>query len=221
MFKSLLSLFFKPNCSLCERAASDSLCRDCQRQLKSCQMKNPGQFWQGDLPLFVWGEYGGKLKQAIATMKYNHHPELGTFLGRWLGEAWSKSSRSFPSKKIIVIPIPLHGDKLKERGFNQAALIASGFCQLTGYPLIAKGLERVKDTQAMFSLGTSAREENINKAFKIGKSLLKSFPHSSVLLVDDIYTTGTTVKEAAQTLRLGGIEVMGVVALSTAKKQSV
>jgi ComF family protein len=218
MLKSLLSLFLKPNCLLCERATEDSLCKDCQRQLKSCQFKNPRQFWQGELPLFVWGEYGGKLKQAISTMKYNNHPELGTFLGNWLGEAWSQLSVSISSQKILVIPIPLHGDKLKERGFNQAELIAAGFCQLTGYPLKTKGLERVKNTEAMFGLNPTAREENIHKAFRIGKGLGKTVSHSSVLLVDDIYTTGTTVKEAANTLRLEGIPVMGVVALSTGRK---
>lgn len=217
MLKTLLSLFLNSNCPLCERCAENKLCKDCQRQLKSCQFNNPCQFWQGNLPLFAWGEYGGKLKQVLFTMKYNNHPELGSFMGGWLGETWVNY---FPSsaKKIIVIPIPLHDSKLQERGFNQAELIAQGFCQLTAYSLMAKGLERVKKTEAMFGLNPTQREQNLKNAFRIGKALEKSSSQSPVLLLDDIYTMGTTVKEAAKTLRSHGVQVMGVVALSTPKQ---
>lgn len=213
MLKSLLSLFLKPNCSLCDRPAEDILCKDCQRQIKNCQLKNPQQFWHLKLPLFAWGEYEGKLKQAIATLKYENHPELGNFLGCWLGESWLKSGMKNSFQKISVIPIPLHADKLKQRGFNQAELIAKGFCQLTGYPLIAQGLERVRNTEAMFGLNPRQREDNIKNAFRIAKAIEKY--SSPILLLDDIYTRGTTVREAASTLRSQGIQVTGVVALST------
>ncbi|ACK72127.1 conserved hypothetical protein [Gloeothece citriformis PCC 7424] len=216
MLKSLLSLFLKPNCSLCDRSADDILCKDCQRQIKSCQFKNPRQFWQGEHPLFAWGEYGGQLKRAIATLKYDKHPELGTYLGQWIGETWIKLPPSFSPKKISVVPIPIHAEKLKQRGFNQADLIAEGFSHMTGYPLIKNGLERIKKTEAMFGLNPTEREKNIKNAFKIGQGLQKpsSLP---VLLLDDIYTSGQTVKEAAKTLRSHGVQVLGVVALSTPK----
>lgn len=219
MLKSLLSLFLKPNCPLCDRSAEDVFCLDCKRQVLSCQFKNCRQFWQGDLPLFAWGEYSGKLKGAIAAMKYNNHPEIGYFLGCCLARTWVDYSPFSSTQKIRVIPIPLHGDKLKERGFNQAELIAQGFCQVTDYPRIKEGLERLKKTEAMFGLNPRQRETNVKDAFRIGKTLKKSSSHLPVLLLDDIYTTGTTVKEAAKTLRSQGIQVIGVVALSTPKSR--
>ncbi len=214
MLKSLLYLFVKPNCVLCQRSADECICAYCQQQLKSGQNKNPCQFWQGELPLFFWGEYGGKIKQAIAALKYEKNPELGEFLGYWLGETWLKCSPISSAKKIIVIPIPLHRKKLKERGFNQSEIIGQGFCHITGYPLKANGLERAKETEAMFGLTPQQRQKNISNAFTIGKDLQKHSTSSPILLLDDIYTTGSTVREAAQVLKSHGFPVVGVVAFA-------
>jgi ComF family protein len=216
MLKEFLSFFLQSNCPLCKRSTADLVCHDCQRQLRSCQFKNPGQFWQGELPLFVWGVYQGKLKQAIAALKYENHPHLGELMGYWLGETWLNSPLSVRVKQLTVIPIPLHQRRLQERGFNQAELIARSFCQVTKYRLQSAGLERVKETQAMFGLTSlEEREKNISHAFRLGKGLHQHHPTSPVLLIDDIYTTGTTVREAAKLLRDRQISVLGVGAIAT------
>ncbi len=215
MLKNILSIFLQPNCPLCERATTEEICNYCQKQLKSCQLKEHKKFWQGDLPLFVWGEYDGKLKQAIAALKYDKNPQIGELLGFWLAESWQKYSLINTKIKPLIIPIPLHKSKEKIRGFNQADIIARGFCQVTKYPLNTKGLIRIRQTKAMFSLNFEEKENNIKGAFKLGKSLENNSLSRPVLLVDDIYTTGTTVKEAARILRNKGIKVLGVLAVST------
>jgi ComF family protein len=213
MLENLLSLFLKSNCPLCDRAASDYVCQYCQRQLQSCQFKNPGQFWSGDLPLFVWGKYQGKLKQAIAAFKYDNSPQLGELMGEWLARSWLDSPIS-KRVKPIVIPIPLHHNRLQERGFNQAELIAKSFCRVTGDRLLAKGLQRVQDTKAMFGLSALERENNIGQAFCLKESLKQNRPKLPILLIDDIYTTGTTVKAAAKLLNSYHIKVLGVGAIA-------
>jgi ComF family protein len=117
-----------------------------------------------------------------------------------------------------VVPIPLHPTKLQQRGYNQAELIAQSFCEITGYKQQLFGLERVQATEAQFGLSAQEREQNLADAFAIGKSFHKQLPTSPVLLLDDIYTTGSTVSSAAQTLRRQGIRVYGVVAIATSKK---
>lgn len=214
-FKSLLSLFLQPNCPLCGRPAQEVVCRYCHRQLTSDQIGDPTQFWRGNLPLFAWGTYGGKLKQSLAALKYENHPELGEFLGAHLAEAWLESRLPDRVKQLTVVPIPLHPKKLQQRGFNQAELIARGFCRLTGYSLHCRGLERVRETEAMFGLTPSEREKNLNHAFRVGKSWQRRHLNSPVLLLDDIYTTGTTAREAARALGDGGIAVWGVGAIAT------
>jgi ComF family protein len=215
MWRDLLSFCLKFPCPLCQRPADTTICLYCQKQLESCQINNPSSSWQGNLPVFSWGVYDGKLKRAIATCKYDRQPEIGKELGKWLGKSWKSNSIGQKNKNLIVLPIPLAEEKLKTRGFNQAVAIAQGFCQETGYSLSTKGLVRIKDTQPMFNLSPHQRQENIRQAFVIGKSWHKQIPRSPVLLLDDIYTTGTTVKEAAKLLRSKEIKVLGVIVLSS------
>jgi ComF family protein len=211
--KGFFNLFLKSNCPLCQRPAERELCRYCHRQLQGCQLANPGQFWQDPMPVFVWGAYGGTLKRAIAAMKYENHPELARPLGHWLGDAW-RNGKGAAGAQVTVVPIPLHAAKLKKRGFNQAQLLAQYFCEVTGLPLERNGLQRVRETEAQFSLSAAEREENLAGAFTVGKGFRHR--HSrSVLLLDDIYTSGATVRSAAQTLRSAGISVCGVAAIAT------
>ena len=217
LVKSFLNLFLKSNCPLCQRPAAGEFCPYCHKQLQRCQLSDPGRFWHSQQRVFVWGEYGGALKRAIAALKYDGNPQLAKPLGGWLAEAWL----SFPELAIdnlTVVPIPLHQEKLKERGFNQAELLAESFCELTGLPLQRHGLERVKNTQALFALTPQQRQAEMKNALSLGKDFRRRLPRDRVLLVDDIYTSGTTVKSAIQILKLSGISVYGTVALATPNK---
>ena len=81
-----------------------------------------------------------------------------------------------------------------------------------------QGLERRRETQAMFGLSVTQREQNLKLAFSLGKGFQKRRPHSPVLLLDDIYTTGTTAREAAKRLLQAEIQVFGVAAIATSKQ---
>lgn len=217
LVKSFLNLFLKSNCPLCQRPAVTEFCPYCHKQLQRCQLTDPGRFWHSEQRVFVWGEYGGALKRAIAALKYDGNPQLAKPLGGWLAEAWL----SFPELAIdnlTVVPIPLHKEKLKERGFNQAELLAESFCELTGLPLQRHGLDRVKNTQALFALTPQQRQAEMKNALSLGKDFRRRLPRDRVLLVDDIYTSGTTVKSAIQILEQSGISVYGTVALATPNK---
>jgi ComF family protein len=213
-----LGLFLKPECPLCQRAAEVHLCRDCQRRIQRCGFADPGQFWHGSLPLFAWGRYEGSLKRAIAAMKLDDkpHPELAQPLGQWLGQAWLASPVSKQYRPAIV-PIPMYAEKRQQRGFDQAELIARSFCQVTGLPLRERGLERTRATQAQFGLSAAERERNIAGAFDLGRDFRRRPPRRSVLLLDDIYTTGSTCRQAVATLKRHRIKTVGVVAISTTR----
>lgn len=211
--KELLNLFLKSNCPLCTRPTEVEFCEYCRRQLQRCQLKNSSNFWQGDLPIFIWGNYGGVLKQAIAALKYENQPQLARPLGHWLGEAWLKSEQAINQKKLILVPIPLHTSKQQQRGFNQAELIARSFGEYTGYKQQPLGLERIRATAPQFSLSLQQRSQNLADAFVVSKGFACRST-SSVLLVDDIYTTGATARSAAQALRSKGIKVYGLIAIA-------
>jgi ComF family protein len=209
-WKNLLNLFLQSNCPLCQRSTSQELCPNCIRQLQKCHNPNTHS-----LPIFAWGTYGGILKRAIATMKYENHPEIAHLLGQLLAQAWL--SHHGCDRNLVVVPIPLHAHKLKQRGYNQAALIGQSFCEVTGLQLKKHGLERIKVTQAQFDLSASEREENLNEAFGLGKDF-RLRPKTPVLLLDDIYTTGATTRSAMQILRESGITVHGLVAVAISVK---
>jgi ComF family protein len=220
--QSLLNIFLKPNCPLCGRSTLKVICVDCDRQISACKSSN---FYQdlGSLNLFRWGNYDGSLKQAIATCKFENHPELAQPLGFKIGEAWNQDLEAQNlvkhSRNLKVVPIPMHAEKLKTRGFNQAELLAQNFCALTRLAIAPRILNRIKNTKPQIETKSKQeRADNLNSAFSIGK-----IPHKniSVLLFDDIYTSGATVKEAIATLKSANIKVVGVVVLAIPKFKEI
>lgn len=216
MLKQLLSVFLESRCLFCSRPTSKSLCQYCQQKLFSYQLSDNNRlsYWQ-DLSLFAWGKYEGQLKRAIALMKYQKQPDIGRLLGQLLGNLWLSNGLIKPQQKLTVVPIPLHSSKLNDRGFNQAELIARGFCQITGYSLNPQALIRVRNTAAMFNLSLEERTKNLENAFQVGYKL----PKHPVLLLDDIYTVGTTIKESAKILRQQRIEVIGALVVAKSSNQ--
>ncbi|NEP83274.1 MAG: ComF family protein [Okeania sp. SIO3B3] len=226
ILKPFLNIFLKSNCPLCQRPTDKEFCKYCERQVWQCQFPNGGQTFPGKIPVFIWGEYKDSLKRAIAAMKYQDNPQIARPLGYWLADGWLNSPlckrqvATTTLDKMVVVPIPMHKKKLKERGFNQAELLAKSFCELTGLQLRRNGLERVKQTQALFGLSSGERLETVKDAFTVGKDFRRSRPRSLVLLVDDIYTTGATVNSAIKVLQKAGIRVVGVLAIATTRKPS-
>ncbi len=211
IWKKFLNLFLQPNCPLCQRPASEEFCQYCNKQLQKCRLTDSNRGIDNSPPVIAWGAYGGALKRAIAAMKYDNHPEIARPLGKWLGEVWLENYGNKHS--LIVVPIPMHPEKQKKRGFNQAALIAQSFCQTTGLKLKQNGLQRIKATKALFGLSPTERKETLTQAFEIGFDFRKP-PNVPVVLVDDIYTTGSTVKSAVETLNKSGIVVSQVAAVA-------
>ncbi len=114
----------------------------------------------------------------------------------------------------------MHLDKQRQRGFNQAELIARSFCRHTGLPLLAQGLQRTQATQAQFELSPAERQRNVAQAFAIGPTLHQKRRQKRnpppVLLLDDIYTTGATIGAIAQVLTAAQIPIAGIVVVAQA-----
>jgi ComF family protein len=173
--------------------------------------------------LFSWGIYDGALKRAIAACKYKNHREIATLLGARMGEVWQQDvavQETFKSlnkslSKLSVIPIPLHSQRLQERGFNQAEVLARSFCLEVGCRCFPQALNRIKNTKPQIQTKSKQeREINLEQAFEIGQVSELS---KSVILLDDIYTSGVTVREAIASLKTAGINVQAVVVLAKPK----
>ncbi|AFY91637.1 ComF family protein [Chamaesiphon minutus] len=212
-----LNLFLRPNCPLCDRSAMAVCCEYCQRQIYDERLERPERYWHGDIPLFAWGKYQGAIKRSIGKFKYDGHRSIGDLYGELIAQSWQKFTPPNVPTQLVAVPIPLHSEKLVTRGFNQAELIARKFCQLTGAKLDLS-LHRTRSTVPQFGLSKSERQQNVADAFTLNNSALKA--GTTVLLIDDIYTTGATVRSATTVLRSHDINVCGVAVIAIAGEGS-
>jgi competence protein ComFC len=122
-----------------------------------------------------------------------------------------------PHSLDLLIPVPLHTQRLRERGFNQALLLVKELSRRTGIPYRKTILQKKKPTIPQVNLSGTEREKGLRGAFQvIGKEELLG---KSVLLVDDVYTTGATVNECSKVLLRGGAERVNVLTLAHAVKR--
>ena len=161
-------------------------------------------------PLFeraaAYGSYDAGLRDLIHLLKYEQVRPAAKVLGRMLAEGGSVLTEHFSSPPMMV-PVPLHGSKLRQRGFNQAELIAREALKYGMLPGVSPQLnagvpERCRPTESQTGLTRPQRRENIRGAFQVCHPEL--VVGREILLVDDVFTTGTTVSECARILKRAG-----------------
>jgi ComF family protein len=144
--------------------------------------------------------YGGAIARAITRLKYERRPDLARPLGDLLWRAVGPHARAL--RGALVVPVPLHGKRLAERGFNQSALLAHRLAARLGSPWAPLALGRVRDTPRQATLDRSERSRNVRGAFR-ARAAISREPRL-VLLVDDVTTTGATLAACAHALRDAG-----------------
>ena len=171
----------------------------------------------------AYGSYEGGLRDLIHMLKYHQVRPAANVLGRMLAEAMAGLEPFFGEAKVLVIPVPLHCSKFRHRGFNQADLVARMAVKLASsrerYLLCSDGLERVRETQSQTGLTRHQRRENLRGAFKVHDGGQVS--GHEVLLVDDVFTTGTTAAECARILRRAGAARVWVATVARTLKTDV
>ena len=152
----------------------------------------------------AYGSYEGALRELIHLLKYNGVRPAARVLGRMLAESVAGLEPAFEQETVLVIPVPLFKVKQRQREFNQAELIARAALQLLGprFRLGADILQRTRNTHSQIGLTSHQRRENLRGAFAVARA--QEVTGREVLLVDDVYTTGTTVTECARVLRKAG-----------------
>jgi ComF family protein len=154
----------------------------------------------------AYGPYDGALRDLVHLLKYARVHTAAPLLGRMLAEVIA--GLGIEAKRVLVVPVPLYQAKLKQRGFNQALEVTRAALRSTTpiarakYELAEKRLLRVRDTASQTGLTRHQRRENVRGAFVAAAP--ESLRGATVLLVDDVFTTGTTVTEFAKVLLLAG-----------------
>ncbi len=194
-----------PICPACgapapEGAGAETLCGDCLTAPKPFHLAR-------SVAVFA-----GVLLEIIHRFKYRRHPELGRFLGRLMTE------RACAGVQVrdysVIVPVPLHVRRLRERGFNQSLLLARAVAARYGVPVDFLSLKRERDTPPQTTMGRRERQANIRGAFRVADGNI--IRDRSVLLIDDVYTTGSTLAECARALLDSGAARVGVLTLARA-----
>lgn len=228
-----LTLLFPPTCAGCGRLG-EHFCASCaqavepipQPQCARCGLPQPTPTQRcancariGDNPLRFTRAAAlhiSPLREAIHAFKYEDQPELAPLLARYLVAVYAEAPWStLPRPITAVVPVPLHEQRLAERGYNQSELLAEDFCRATGLPLQPEWLARTRETRQQVGLTPSERHANVTGAF----SATAAVAGQRILLIDDVYTTGSTLRACAAAALAAGAETLYGLTLAQPKRR--
>ena len=228
LWRILLQLTFPLRCPVCDcivRPFGEKICLKCLGKLKLltppwCMKCGKKMLEEGELckdcrqriHKYIRGralyEYSS-VSLSIYRLKYGKRQEYADFFGeemaRYLGGFIKECGPD------AIVPIPLHKKRQRKRGYNQALLLANALGRYTGIPVRGDLLRRVKNTAPLKRQNAYERQNNLKKAFIITENDVKL---DTIIIVDDIYTTGSTVDEAAEVLLQHGVKRVFYIALA-------
>jgi len=220
-----MTMLFPTVCGLCGKAITpfeSFLCSPCLIQLPrernyrgiendTCTRLR-GMFPFSEAYSYLRFSKKGQVQKLIHKLKYNRQPKLAFQLGVWFT---SEVLFLHQDKFDTIVPVPLHPDKLYTRGYNQSFEIATGVSHVTGHPVV-EALERIHKSETQTHLSRWDRFENTSNEFCIAKP--DEIRGKSILLIDDIITTGATMSGSASPLIANGASRIIVAAIGLAQK---
>ena len=236
ILRSLEIIFFPSFCRLCsallESPAERQVCNSCWESVKPSKASfciSCGRFFEGDLdPHFCesclrekppysrhrsCGRYLGKLKEIILLCKFHNLPILAEGLAKFALDSLAQEDSLWWGLDSIV-PVPLHPKRQKERGYNHAQIIAKYVASHKDVQLLDKHLVKVKNVPPQMSLAMGDRIISVKGAFAVKKA--EEIRDKVVLLLDDVFTTGSTVRECSRLLVEAGAQEVRALTIAQA-----
>jgi ComF family protein len=220
--EGILQLLYPPLCLICQTPVQESYQRPdlCQTCLEELSPVDP-DFIRKDIlarlkpcfldDLVVCFEFNSHLQTVIHQIKYGKFEKLGMYMGR-LAASKLTAPVLFPNADIII-PVPLHPSRQKERGFNQSYSIACGFFNSRKRLILKGALSRLRPTRTQTELDRNERCKNVQEAFAAKKP--EVVDGKEIVLVDDVVTTGATLNECAHVLKKNGAALVSAITLAT------
>lgn len=228
----LLDLVYPPTCLNCEAptAAPDSLCASCFQSLRPitaplCPILGlPFEVSLGpdavsaealaDPPPFGRARaaviYNDVARTLVSRLKYGDRPELARFCARLMAGAGHELWEGAP----ILVPVPLHPARHRQRRYNQSAELARAIGSIVGLEVDPLLVRRIRKTRQQVGLSEDGRQRNVAGAFAVHPDMLARSRGRRIVLVDDVYTTGATTKTVTRTLLRAGAESVDVISFA-------
>lgn len=208
---NLINLIFPNICGFCKRISKYNICPKCRYSIKKIEeakiTKIKGKYFEEFAYLF---KYEGIIRHMLIDYKFN---EAG-YLYKGLAESLinNKKIASFIKKYDIIIPVPVHKKRKRQRGYDQTELIAKIISKELGIDIDTNSLIKEKNTKPQSSLNKVDRVKNVKNVY--GLKNTDKIKYKKVLLIDDIYTTGNTVNECARVIKAANVIKVGVLTLA-------
>ncbi|RHJ86521.1 ComF family protein [Parabacteroides sp. AM08-6] len=209
ILNDLLSLFFPRLCMLCKlplTKGEEHICLHCLCHLPytrfSDNENNPVSFlFRGKVAInkasaLLYYEKGGHVQRLIHSLKYYDNKELAFYMGR-MAALYLQKNGLFESVDVLI-PVPLHPDKQRKRGYNQSEWIAKGIHSVLNIPVDTLSVRRLKKTETQTNKMIYERWKNVQDIFSLVQD--KEIQGKHVLLIDDVITTGSTLGSCAEKL---------------------
>lgn len=200
-------------CGICGKLEQKSLCNKCKIKLQKsaiCKIedyKNTSSYFDEHIYLF---QYNGEIRDAILKYKFDEKSYIyRTFL------EFIKNNENICAqikKYDIIIPVPISKKRLNSRGYNQSSLIAKNLAQELNIEYSEKILIKIKDNKPQSEMKQDTRKSNVSGVYKVINE--ERINNKKVLIVDDIFTTGSTADECARVLKDNNAESIGVFTLA-------
>lgn len=234
--RTALCLLYPPRCLVCDSFSDEPICAACFSRLKfikppMCSIcGKPYDELAKAAPVcldcrktnrwFDWCRcavvYDDVAKHMVHRLKYSGDrrlaPQMAKLMAATLTQVMNLCRNEFESHFNLIVPVPLHRSRLRKRGFNQAYLIAEALSEHMGVPVNASLLIRTRDTKPQFDLEPEERLVNVRGAFDLAKP--DEVADKTVIIVDDVITTGATLNECAKALRKGKPKMVCAIAFA-------
>lgn len=216
LLRPMLEFVFPPACSACGGSPEEGewLCAGCRGAVRRAGPPDPVYLRArarlcaaGPAEEFLalwWFDSDGPVQRLLHVLKYEGVRRVGRHLGMEMAGAFAVTLRGLGVDGIVVVP--LHRAKHRERGYNQSLLIAEGLAEGLGRPLLHPVLRRIRYTKSQTTLSHDERRRNVAGAFALEPSCRVPLGGRTLLLVDDVATTGSTLGACAEVLRARGAE---------------
>lgn len=211
MFEFVLHFLFPPACSVCGKIDKNWLCPNCQRRVerleKSILVEIENQKYEKLLYLF---QYESLVRKLILRYKFSNKAYLNHFFANRIAE--NEKNCELLKQYDMIIPVPMHKKKKQKRGYNQTELVANELEKRLAIPARKDILSKVVNTTTQSKLSGKARQSNIQHAFFIQNDF--EVEDKKIILLDDIYTTGSTSEECSRVLKEAGAKEILVLVLA-------
>jgi len=209
-FELLFDLIYKKKCYFCGNSKySLKMCPMCYSKLEFCD-RTANRIVNG-IDIYCAGHYTKELQKLIRGLKYHNQKELAYYQAKFMYD-YFLSLDLFQNRNFVVVPVPLHKNRIRKRKYNHMELVATEFGKMANFECSFDFITRIKDTKPQYKLSRKERLENLSDAFEIDNTKI---PEKPILLIDDICTTGATFEEIIKVLKNNNITNITCFATST------